>query len=100
MDRHELRKTKCFVRFFLIHPIQLQIILYVRLLSLLLAEQCCFLVTPFSGGDLIPTHPDLPKLPIPETLDKMHRLPRNLPDVLGFYAQVGKARHPFVAGNR
>lgn len=54
---------------------------------------------PTSGAGWIRTHPDLPKLPVPKTLDQLQRLPWDLPHVFGFDRQVGEAGHPFVAGN-
>lgn len=58
-----------------------------------------FRVAPLLGGDSIRTHPNLPKLPIPETLDQLQRLPWDLPHVFGFDGQVSEAGHAFVAGN-
>lgn len=65
----------------------------------LLAQRGPFNVASFSGGDWIHTHPDLPKLPVPKTLDELQRFPWDLPHIFGFDRQVGQARHPFVAGN-
>ena len=54
---------------------------------------CWLSVAPFhvassSRVDWIRTHPNLPKLPVPKTLDELQRLPRNLPHVFGFDRQV------------
>lgn len=49
--------------------------------------------------EAIRTHPDLPKLPVPKTLDELQRLARDLPHVLSFNRQVCEAGHPLVAGD-
>lgn len=65
----------------------------------LLAQCGPFHVASSSRADWIRTHPDLPKLPVPKTLDQLQRLPRDLPHIFGFDRQVSEAGHPFVAGN-
>ncbi|KAI4802196.1 hypothetical protein KUCAC02_020050 [Chaenocephalus aceratus] len=62
----------------------------------------CWLSVAPSMWPLLPeairTHPDLPKLPVPKTLDELQRLARDLPHVLSFNGQVCEAGHPLVAG--
>lgn len=49
------------------------------------------------GKEKVHTHPDLPKLAVPQTFDELQRLSRDLPHVFGFDGQVGQTRHAFVA---